>query len=99
MTVHSWQQRLDPLASDNDAMAETTHLPDYDADDPAVLRLPYRDMRRLQGERLALMAGYAYERLPFWRRKLDRAGVRPEEVVDARDVPRLRAIPGHPRPE
>src|SRR5438034_11090179 len=34
--------------------------------------------RRLEEERLAEQVRYCYERAPFYRRKLDDAGVRPE---------------------
>jgi phenylacetate-CoA ligase len=45
--------------------------------------------RRLEEERLAEQVRYCYERAPFYRRKLDEAGVRPADI----NLESLRAIP------
>ena len=44
---------------------------------------------RLEEERLAEQVRYCYERAPFYRRKLDEAGVRPADI----NLESLRAIP------
>lgn len=64
-------------------------LPDYDVHDPAVGSLPLEELRRLQGERLAAMVAYVHAASPFWRRKLDEAGVEPGDVRGVDDVRRL----------
>jgi phenylacetate-CoA ligase len=64
-------------------------LPTYVVDDPSLPRLPSGELRRMQGERLAAMASYVYERSPFWRRKFDAAGVGPAGIRHAEDVRRL----------
>lgn len=46
--------------------------------------------RRLAEERLGEMVARCYERAPFYRSKLDRAGVRPEQVATVDD---LRLLP------
>ncbi|MFD0687285.1 phenylacetate--CoA ligase family protein [Actinomadura fibrosa] len=66
-----------------------TGLPDYRVGDPAMIDLPAARMRALQGERLAAMVGYVHRHAPFWRRKLDAAGVRPGDVTGVQDIGRL----------
>ena len=45
--------------------------------------------RRLEAEQLAEQVTRCYEQAPFYRRKLDGAGVRPEQVVRLEDLARL----------
>lgn len=46
-------------------------------------------MRRLQSERLRKMVKNCYENVPFYRRKLDGAGVRPEDIQSIEDIVKL----------
>jgi phenylacetate-CoA ligase len=64
-------------------------LPDYDVGDPALDRLPRGELKRLQDERLRAMVPYVHARSGFWRRKLEEAGVRPQDVNGVADLPRL----------
>jgi phenylacetate-CoA ligase len=64
-------------------------LPDYDVGDPALDRLPRDELERLQDERLRTMLSYVHARSGFWRRKLDDAAVRPQDVRGVADLPRL----------
>jgi phenylacetate-CoA ligase len=64
-------------------------LPEYDVGDPALDRLPRDELERLQDERLRAMVAYVHARSGFWRRKLDEAGVRPQDVRGVADLPRL----------
>jgi phenylacetate-CoA ligase len=64
-------------------------LPDYDVGDPALDRLPRGELKRLQDERLRAMVPYVQARSGFWRRKLDEAGVRPQDVRGVADLQRL----------
>jgi len=47
------------------------------------------DMERLQGERLAELVRTVYGKVPFYRRKMDEAGVRPGDIRGLGDLPRL----------
>jgi phenylacetate-CoA ligase len=47
------------------------------------------ELSALQGERLRSMVARVYQRVPFYRRKLDEAGIRPEEVRSIDDLVRL----------
>lgn len=71
-----------------EARAGTT-LPAYEVADPAISRLSGPDLERLQGERLRAMVRYVYDSSGFWRRKLDEAGVGPEEIRGVDDLPAL----------
>lgn len=51
--------------------------------------MPRPEMERLQGQRLAKLVRTAYDKVPFYRRKMDGAGVRPEDIKSIRDLPRL----------
>ena len=64
-------------------------LPDYTVLDPAMDRLPGAELLALQAERLRQMVGYVYDATPFWRRKLDDAGVAPGDVRGLEDLDRL----------
>jgi phenylacetate-CoA ligase len=50
---------------------------------------PPAEMRQLQGERLADVVAYVHQRVPFYRERLDEAGVDPDAVSDIEDVERL----------
>lgn len=67
----------------------TRTLPDYDVRDPAFLTLPREALRAIQDERLRTMIAYVHETSPFWRRKLEAAGVDPAEIGGVDDLPRL----------
>jgi phenylacetate-CoA ligase len=71
------------------ASAESRSLPDYRIADPALLSLPREELRRLQDERLRAMLHYVYERSPFWRGKLEGAGVAPDDIRGVDDLPAL----------
>jgi phenylacetate-CoA ligase len=54
-----------------------------------ILCLPRDELQKRQGERLAGMVAYVYDRAAFWRRKLDEAGVGPDDIRTAADIRRL----------
>lgn len=60
-------------------------LPDYDAADPELERLPRGQLDELQSERLREMVRYARSRSSFWRRKVGDAEV--DRVVDLPQLP------------
>ena len=47
------------------------------------------ELEALQSERLAQLAAYVYERMPFYKKKFDKLGVAPEEIKDVRDLKKL----------
>ena len=57
--------------------------------DERIETMPPAWTRRLEEERLAEQVSRCYERSPFYRRKLEDAGVRPEHVVRLEDLPGL----------
>ena len=64
-------------------------LPDYEIADPRYYTLPKAELRALQVERLRTQVAYVYAHAPFWRRKLDEAGVRPATIRGLEDLDRL----------
>jgi len=51
--------------------------------------LPLKKLRSLQGERLRQLLPRLYEKVPFYRNQLDRAGIDPTQVRHIEDLPRL----------
>ena len=47
------------------------------------------ELARVQGERLRAMVGRVYEKVPLYRRKLDEAGLRPDDIRSIDDLARL----------
>ena len=56
---------------------------------PELETLPREKLRALQEERLSNIVAYVYERVPFYRRLLDEAGVDPKGVRTLEDLPKL----------
>jgi phenylacetate-CoA ligase len=67
----------------------TSILPAYDMKDPAPLTLPRQELVRIQDDRLRTMIDYVHATSPFWRRKLQAAGVEPGDIRGIADLPRL----------
>ena len=51
--------------------------------------MPRAELKNLQDERLKKMIAYVYERLPYYREKMDAAGIKPEDVKSLDDLPKL----------
>ena len=47
------------------------------------------DMRKLQSERLVATVKRCYEKVPFYRRKMDERGIKPEDIKSIKDVTKL----------
>jgi phenylacetate-CoA ligase len=47
------------------------------------------DIKRLQNERLQQMVRHAYQHVPFYRRRMDRAGINPAQVRSIEDLSQL----------
>lgn len=54
---------------------------------PELETLPREKLRALQEERLKRLVVYVYERVPFYRRLLDEAGVDPKGFRGLEDLP------------
>lgn len=57
--------------------------------DPQIETMPRDRLRELQSERLRRLVRYVYDRMPFYRRRLDEAGVDPDSIRSIDDVTRL----------
>jgi len=64
-------------------------LPDYRLAVPRYYTLPRAELRALADERLRTQLRYVYATTPFWRRKLDAAGVEPARFRGLDDLDRL----------
>ncbi|MCP4363617.1 MAG: phenylacetate--CoA ligase [Chloroflexi bacterium] len=51
--------------------------------------MPRSELEALQSERLAKLAAYLYERVPFYKKKFDKWGIQAADIKDSRDLPRL----------
>ncbi len=51
--------------------------------------MPRDKLRQLQSERLVATVRRVYERVPFYRRKFDEAGVKPDDIRSVDDLPKL----------
>jgi phenylacetate-CoA ligase len=51
--------------------------------------LPRDQLRKLQNERLRHIAGYVYERVPFYQERFNRAGLKPSDMCSVEDLPKL----------
>ena len=56
---------------------------------PEIETMPPQQLRALQEERLLEQVPYVYERVPFYRNKMDEAGVKPEDVRTLDDIRKL----------
>jgi phenylacetate-CoA ligase len=64
-------------------------LPEYAVLDAKLDRLSAPARRELQTQRLRAMVRYVFNATTFWRRKLEAAGIGPDDVRDVGDVSRL----------
>ncbi len=51
--------------------------------------MPRAELQRIQGERLRKTVERVYHNIPFYRRKFDEAGVKPEDIQCVQDVQKL----------
>ena len=55
----------------------------------AIETMPRSELEALQSQRLVQLVAYLYERVPFYKEKLDEQGIQPGDVKDIRDLSRL----------
>ncbi len=51
--------------------------------------MPRAELRSLQDERLKNIIAYVYERVPYYREKMDASGVKPEDIQSIADLSKL----------
>lgn len=51
--------------------------------------MPRTELERLQSERLRKVVEYVYHNVPFYKKKLDEAGIKPEDIRGIQDLPKL----------
>ena len=56
---------------------------------PEMECMPREDMRKLQSERLIKIVKYCYDRVPFYKKKMDRLGLAPEDIKSIDDIVKL----------
>ena len=56
---------------------------------PEMECMPREQMRKLQSERLIKIVKYCYERVPFYKKKMDRLGLAPEDIKSIDDIVKL----------
>lgn len=64
-------------------------LPQYLILDPKLDRLTPQALRELQSARLCAVARYCYGQTPFWRKKFDAVGLKPDDVRSIDDLPKI----------
>ncbi|MFH1567698.1 MAG: phenylacetate--CoA ligase [Gemmatimonadota bacterium] len=57
--------------------------------DPEYEQMPRPELARLQGERLVDVVATAFARVPYFRHKMEAAGLSPDQVSSLEDLPRL----------
>ncbi|MCF0175671.1 MAG: phenylacetate--CoA ligase [Bacteroidales bacterium] len=56
---------------------------------PQIECMPREEMRKLQSERLIKTVKTCYEKVPFYKRKMDELGVKPEDIRSIDDISKL----------
>ncbi|MBS1544483.1 MAG: phenylacetate--CoA ligase [Bacteroidetes bacterium] len=56
---------------------------------PDIETMPLPQLRKLQSERLKNQLGLLYDKVPFYRRKMDEAGIRPQDFRGIEDIHKL----------
>ena len=56
---------------------------------PAMECMPREEMRKLQTERLIKTVKTCYEKVPFYKRKMDKMGIKPEDITSIDDITKL----------
>ena len=56
---------------------------------PQIERMPLEELNKLQEEKLRYIVHYVYQHSPFYRKKFDDAGVKPDDIKNLDDVKKL----------
>ncbi|HUY60537.1 MAG TPA: phenylacetate--CoA ligase [Candidatus Dormibacteraeota bacterium] len=57
--------------------------------EPDAETMPRAELHALQDQRLGALAAYAYDRVPFYRRRFEELGLTPDAIRQVADLPRL----------
>ena len=57
--------------------------------EPDAETMPRAELHALQDQRLRALAAYAYDRVPFYRRRFEELGLTPDAIRQVADLPRL----------
>jgi len=71
------------------AALNCTSLEGLDLFDRRAQRLKPKQLRRIQQERIRKIVRYAYRNVPFYRKRFDEAGVKPESIRSLDDVAKI----------
>ncbi|AKB84824.1 phenylacetate--CoA ligase family protein [Methanococcoides methylutens] len=56
---------------------------------PQIERMPVDELKKVQEQKLCQLVKYVYEHSPFYRKRFDEAGVKPEDIKTLDDVTKL----------
>ncbi len=56
---------------------------------PEIETMPYEEIRRVQSEKLVKQVRHVYDNVPFYRARMDAAGVKPEDIHGIEDLAKL----------
>ena len=56
---------------------------------PEIETAPVEEIKRIQLERLQEQVKHVYANVPFYRDKMDKAGVKPEDIRELKDIAKL----------
>ena len=59
---------------------------------PEIETMPREEIEKLQSERLVKQVRHVYDNVPYYRQKMDDAGVKPEDIHGIEDLPKLPFI-------
>lgn len=59
---------------------------------PEIETMPVEDIKKLQSERLVEQVKHVYENVKYYRKKMDKAGVKPEDIKGIEDLHKLPFI-------
>ena len=59
---------------------------------PEIETMPREDIKKLQSEKLVKQVKHVYEHVPYYREKMDKMGVKPEDIHGIEDLYKLPFI-------
>ncbi len=57
--------------------------------EPEIETMPLEELKKLQKKRLREVVKYCYENIPFYRKKFNEAGLKPEDIKGLEDLPKI----------
>lgn len=56
---------------------------------PEIETMPVEEIKKLQSERLVKQVKHIYDNVPFYKNKMDEAGIKPEDIHGVEDLHKL----------